>query len=93
MNIATLLKIFYLDIRGKLVLVLKSLKIKVFENGDTINKLFTNPGYSVRTCKYEALTFCTALASSGRTKRSGFVFPCTDRVTPLLNSKCKSDKC
>ena len=28
--------------------------------------------------------FQRLLASSGRTKRSGFVFPCTDRVTRLI---------
>ena len=55
------------------------------------NDLLT--GCLVRTRNTKPLLLCTALASSSCTKRSGFVFPSTDRVTPvsklLLLTGCK----
>ena len=49
------------------------------------NKLFTARFTQSVLGNKKSSLLCMALANSGRPKKSGYLFPCTDRVTLLVN--------
>ena len=57
------------------------------------NTLFTKGAARSLLLTRQPSLLCMALASLCRRKRSGFTFPCTDRVTRLVNSKHKHIEC